>query len=348
MKHEQLTIIAADTDGLGALARSRSRADALEVARRRVLDPNSANTKRAYNTAIGQWCDYADAHNIAWAPIDAAELVGYLEQLSRRVAPNTVRLHLSALCALDVASRVTPASPTPQSLREHFVVSRWEKSWNRDNPRAPRKRAAALGQSDLERVIAAAAEPAKNAARAAHVIQYARDRCLLLFGVCGAFRGSDLCELQLSDVETTERGLRVRVRCSKTDQDGTGETVGLMAQGRARLCPVDAFGMWRATRGSAPGSLFCPITRSATVDLERALTERHVTRLVSDYAKRAGLELNISAHSLRATFATLASSRGKQLGRVMTHGRWRSADVAVGYMRQAQLFDDNASAGLFE
>ncbi len=332
----------------GAMAIERSRAEAFDVARARVLEPNAPNTQRAYKTAFAQWCAYADALGMPWAPIEPVELVTYLEQLSKRLAPNSVRLHLAALCALDVASRVTAYDPSPRSIRESQVLQRWELSWSRENPRAPKRKAAALGQSDLERLIAAAAEPMKGAARAAHLLRYVRDRTLILFGVCGAFRGSDLAELQLSDVEPTERGLRVRVRRSKTDQQGEGETVGLMPQGRLQLCPVDAFHTWRKLRGDTDGPLFVAITRDAQLELGRRLSERQITRLVTEYGERAGLQLRVSAHSLRATFATLASSRGKTLERIMRHGRWKSADVAAGYVRQAQLFDDNASAGLLE
>jgi hypothetical protein len=184
---EQLTIAE-----VGSPALTRSREEAYAIARARVLSPHSANTKRAYQQAYARWCAYCDAHNLPWAPIEPKELITYCEELSKTLAPNTVRLHLSALCSLDAATRITPTNPTPQSLREHFIVARWEQSWEREHPRAPRRKAAALGLSELEQLLAAAAEPPKNTARAAHVLQYARDRCLILFGASGGFRGAEL------------------------------------------------------------------------------------------------------------------------------------------------------------
>lgn len=336
------------TGELGAAALTRSRSEAFEIARARVLNPHATNTQRSYKSAFAQWCTYADAHGMPWAPIEAVELVTYLEQLSVRCAPNTVRLHLSALCSLDKAARVSPIAQNPQSLREHIVVTRWEESWGREHPKAPRRQAAAMAQSELERLLAAAAEPQRGGARSGHVVRYARDRCLILFGVCGAFRGDDLAELELGDVHVTERGLSVAIRRSKTDQSGAGTTVGLMAQGRTALCPIEAFAQWRRVRGTEPGPLFPAIDRAARLEFERHLSERQITRLLSVYAARAGLELQVSAHSMRATFATLAAAQGKSLARIMSHGRWKSAEVAAGYMRQGQLFDDNASAGLLK
>lgn len=333
---------------LGAAALLRSRAEALAVARKRVLSPHAPNTQRAYRGAIGQWCAYADALGLAWAPIDPEELRGYLEVLSKRCAPNTVRLHFSALCSLDQAARVTPTDPNPASLRTHVVMRRWEESWSREHPRRPRRRAAALEPNDLVRMLQAIAERPKNASAAAHVLQAARDRCLLLFGVCGAFRGADVRALELAHVEVTERGLRLLLPRSKTDQQGEGHTRALLPQGREQLCPVAAFTLWRRARGDASGALFPATSRAGALDLSRGLSERQITRLVAQYAARAGLERVASAHSMRATFATLASRAGKSLDSIMAHAGWRTADVAVGYMRTAQLFDDNPTGGLLD
>lgn len=332
-----------------AAALERSRAEAFQVARARVLNPNSANTQRAYGNAFRQWTAYCDALGLAWAPIDVVELVTYLEHLSKRLAPNSVRQHLSALVELDKASRVTPTNPRPQSLREHPVLERWERSWSRDNPRRPRRRAAALDRSHLERLLAAAAEPPKGAAAAAHPLKYVRDRCLILMGVCGALRANDLVQLELGDVEVRERGLRLSLERSKTDQQGEGEDVGVMPQGSMHLCPIEAFLTWKKVRGAAPGPLFVGITRAAELELGQALSERHVSRIVATYAERAGLELgHISGHTMRRTFGTLAAQHKKSLAQIMKQGRWRSADVAAGYMDQGQLFDDNASSGLLD
>jgi integrase len=332
----------------GRAALLRSRAEAMDVARERVRRPLATNTNRTYDSARGQWCAYCDALGIAWGPVNATELVLYLEQLTLKRAPNTVRLHLAAIADLDKACRVCPTDPKPSSIREHFVVQRWFQSWAREHAEGPKRRAAALTGFGLERLLRAAAEPPKNAARAAHVPRYLRDRCLILFGASGAFRATELGALELGQVQPDERGLRVYVARSKTDQTGQGVDVALLPQGKLAHCPIAAFSAWRTVRGDAPGPLFPAISRAGTLELERGLSERQITRLVSEYAKRAGLELQISAHSLRATLATLASTNGHGLERIMKHGRWKSAHVAAGYVRQGELFRDNVTGGLFD
>lgn len=333
----------------GRAALTRSRQEAHDVARERVRRPNSDNTNRVYKTARDRWCAYCDELGRPWGPIDPGELIDYLEELGKAVAPNTVRLHLAALADVDKACRITPTELRPPSIRTHPVVERWYRHWSRTHPTAPRRRAAALDVSGLELLLKAAAEPQKGAAREGHLLRYVRDRCLILFGASGAFRGAELGAIELAHVEPTQRGLRIYVPDSKTDQAGEGEWVGLMPQGKLALCPVDAHTAWRRVRGESPGALFVAIGRSGLLELEGGgLSERQITRLISDYAKRAGLQLNISAHSMRATLATLAAEKGKNLAQIMKHMRSRSASVAAGYVRQGELFRDNVSGGLFD
>src|SRR5262245_36355620 len=52
-----------------------------------------------------------------------------------------------------------------------------------------------------------------------------RDRALLLLGFAGALRRSELAALKVDDLEKTAKGLHVRIRRSKTDQEGAGRTL---------------------------------------------------------------------------------------------------------------------------
>ncbi len=73
-----------------------------------------------------------------------------------------------------------------------------------------------------------------------------RDAALLLMGFAGAHRRSELVGLHLSDVTVHPvDGLHVRVRSSKTDQEGVG-VVRALPYGRDPLtCPPCALVRWR-------------------------------------------------------------------------------------------------------
>jgi len=74
-----------------------------------------------------------------------------------------------------------------------------------------------------------------------------RDAALLLMGFAGAHRRSELTALRIGDVTVhAADGLHVRIRSSKTDQEGAG-TVRALPYGRDPLtCPPCALVRWRA------------------------------------------------------------------------------------------------------
>jgi integrase len=65
-----------------------------------------------------------------------------------------------------------------------------------------------------------------------------RDRALLLMGFAGALRRSELVGLDVEDVVETNGGLTVRIRRSKTDQEGGGRSVGVPYGSNPATCPV--------------------------------------------------------------------------------------------------------------
>jgi integrase len=319
--------------------------EASERAEERVNDPHADRTRRTYAHAWRQWAAHCAALEFDPLPVVPRRLCSYLELLSRSRAPNTVRLALSALVSLDQAWRVQQGEGEALSLRKHPRVQRWLKGWSRDHAKAPRTQAPALSVAEIDAMLSAAAEPARNLSAAQHVALYTRDRALLLLGVCGAMRCSELAELGASDVQHVDRGLRVLIRRSKTDQNGAGHLRGLSPQARIARCPVEAHRAWMAIRGAGEGPLYLPIARSGLVQ-GRALTVRQVQEIVTTRARAAGI--TASSHSLRASFATLAFQRGRPLNRIADQGGWRSLDTLRGYVRQASLFDDNASSGLLD
>jgi hypothetical protein len=53
-----------------------------------------------------------------------------------------------------------------------------------------------------------------------------------------------------------------------------------------------------------------------------------------------------SGHSLRAGFLTSAAKRGASIFKMMDVSRHRSVDTLRGYVRDAEIFKDQAGAGL--
>ena len=61
-----------------------------------------------------------------------------------------------------------------------------------------------------------------------------RDRALLVLGFAGALRRSELVALDVEDLEETAEGMHVRIKRSKTDQEGAGDFVSIPHGSRLR------------------------------------------------------------------------------------------------------------------
>lgn len=153
-------------------------------------------------------------------------------------------------------------------------------------------------------------------------------------------RRSELAALTVADLETNEGGLRVTVRRSKTDQEGKGQIVAILAG--TRLKPVLAVSTWLKAAAITEGPLFRAIDRYGNV-LPKPLSTRSIAEIVKKHAKRIGLDAEqFSAHSLRAGFITSAAKSGASLFKTMDVSRHRSVETVRGYVRDAELFLDHA------
>jgi hypothetical protein len=94
------------------------------------------------------------------------------------------------------------------------------------------------------------------------------------------------------------------------------------------------------------GPLFRPVNRFGKI-LSTRLTDQSVALIVKRWALEAGFDPAFFAgHSLRSGLATAAAKAGKSERSIMKQTGHRSVSVVRRYIRDAELFDDNAAAGI--
>jgi site-specific recombinase XerD len=169
-----------------------------------------------------------------------------------------------------------------------------------------------------------------------------RDRSLLLIGFAAALRRSELVALDVEDIEVGSEGIFLRIRRSKTDQEGQGDFVSI--PNGYRLRPVGALKAWLQAAGILAGPIFRSIKKGGQLTAER-LTDRSVADILKRRSVAAGLDAKaLSGHSLRSGFVTEALANGADVFRVMDVTRHRQVNTLKVYDRRAKAFQDHAGA----
>jgi site-specific recombinase XerD len=198
---------------------------------------------------------------------------------------------------------------------------------------APTKAKAALALEDLEQMLRAIPS-STHAGR--------RDRALLLTGIAGAFRRSELVGLDVEDVRFVPEGMLISIRRSKTDQEGQGATLAIAYGDRPEFCAVRALRAWLEHAEITSGPIFRRVRSGDRLTADR-LTDRSVALVVKRHAEPVGLDPELFAgHSLRSGGITAAVREGHDERELARLSRHRNMDVLRGYIRRESAFEDAA------
>lgn len=164
-------------------------------------------------------------------------------------------------------------------------------------------------------------------------VQSIRNKAAILVGWAAALRVSELSEFLYEDVTVSSTGVTLKIRASKTDQEGEGDQ-SVVPFVDSPLCAASALVEWLAVRGSEPGALFCNLSKNGVPRLSKALTGNTISTLVKRYAEIGGLNGRYSGHSLRSGFCTQAAIDKVPLHAIMRVTRHRKVQTLMGYIRE--------------
>ena len=173
-------------------------------------------------------------------------------------------------------------------------------------------------------------------------IKKLRDRTILLIGFSGGFRRNEIVSLNYEDLEFVSEGLKITIIRSKTDQFGEGSVKALPYFSNLKYCPVLSMKKWIETSKITSGPLFRRFTKGSNLS-ENRLTDQTVALLIKEYLKLAGIDSkNYSGHSLRSGFATSAAESGAEERSIMAMTGHKSTEMVRRYIKEANLFKNNA------
>ncbi len=151
--------------------------------------------------------------------------------------------------------------------------------------------------------------------RIADDLRGCRDKAILLVGFAGAFRCSELAGINVEDCGRRGAELIIKLRKSKTDQEGKGREV-VIPPGANGVCPVTALIDWLERSKIRSGALFRALAVGDCVS-ERRIGAGAVGSIVKTSVLLAGLDpRQYSAHSLRSGYVTSAALKGVPLWQI--------------------------------
>ena len=173
-------------------------------------------------------------------------------------------------------------------------------------------------------------------------IKKLRDRSIILIGFSGGFRRNEIVSLDYEDLDFVEEGLKISLKRSKTDQFVEGSVKGLPYFDNSEYYPVVSIRKWIEISKINSGPLFRRFTKGSKLSDNR-LSDQTVALIIKDYLKIAGIESrNYSGHSLRSGFATSAAESGAEERSIMAMTGHKSTEMVRRYIKEANLFKNNA------
>ena len=288
----------------------------------------AVNTQRAYRADLSHFHQWCDEQGLLDLPAQPATIAAYAAHLADTCKWSTLTRKLAAISKLHQVRGFD--SPTTDK-QVKIVLEGIKRTKGIRQKQAP--------AFTLHRL--------KTLLRSMETESMAglRNKALLLLGFTGAFRRSELVALNVEDLSFTEEGLIVSMGRSKTNQYGDHEEKAIYYSPEVALCPIRTLQAWVGKLGTDPGSagpnpLFVRVRKGDQLTADR-LTDKTVDDLVKRYVGPS-----YSAHSLRASFVTIAKLNGADDSEVMRQTKHKTTLMIQKYTRLENIRQHNAAMKL--
>lgn len=266
------------------------------------------NTRRAYRSSWQHFVAWCEASGFAPLPATPETVALYLADLAETHKSATLRLRVAAVSQAHLAAGHD--SPTRAALvRKALAITLSEKG-NEQDDKTP------VTLADLQAI--------RQHLRAG--LMGPRDWALLLVGLAGGLRCSELVGIDVEHIEFVAEGVVITVPWTNT-----GERKVAMALGHSpATCPVQALRTWLAAARIESGAVFLSVKAPEQLGVQRLLGG-DVARIVKHYMGAIGKGAGAySGSSLRAgqeqyerdAAEAKAEDAGAELARLRSRGFW--------------------------
>ena len=276
----------------------------------------SLNTLRAYQSDFNDFSLFCSRNGFESMPTEPKILALYITELSSKSKFSTLKRRLASISILHKIKGHYIDTKHPIIMENLMGIKRVKGS----NQKGKKP----LLISNLKQLINAIDESnEKN-------IRKSRDKAIILVGFSGGFRRSELVNIENEDVEFVEEGVKIFVKRSKTDQSGEGMIKAIPYFDNNQFCPVIALKNWLKVLDKTQHKIF-------------NISDKNVALIIKKYANLAGLDSKkYAGHSLRSGFATSTAESGAEERNIMAMTGHKSTEMVRRYIKEANLFKNNA------
>lgn len=300
--------------------------------KKRLQKSKADNTFRAYESDWLDFYDWCSPRRLQVLPAEPETIVNYINDLADHAKANTVSRRLSAISENHKAAGHLDDNPCRSGLVRNALDAIKREKGTLQRGKAP------ILVDDLRNIIDYFDHTD---------IAGIRDKALLLVGFMGAFRRSELVQIDVEDLAFTQEGVIILVAQSKGDQVGQGAQVAIPYSSDQDVCAVTALKVWIHRARLDSGPLFRPLNKHKQIR-NRRLSNQSVAIIVKKYAELAGLNPdNFAGHSLRRGFATSAAQYDVDERAIMQQTRHKSEKMVRRYIEQGNLFKNNPLNKMF-
>jgi site-specific recombinase XerD len=229
----------------------------------------AAATIRAYRSDARDFTAWCAHHGLVSMPATIEVVVAYLASLARSgLKASTITRRRAAIAYMHRAAGFKP--PTKSEAAKAVLAGIRRSIGTAVTRKAP------ISAKSVWTILEEVPDDLRGS----------RDRALLLIGFAAALRRSELVALDVTDIEESADGIFLRIRRSKTDQEGQGDFVSI--PNGYKLRPVAALRDWLKAAGISEGPIFRSIKKGGELTSER-LTDRSVADILKKRGAAAGL-----------------------------------------------------------
>tara|TARA_B100000686_G_C16704097_1_gene925189 strand:+ start:170 stop:1117 length:948 start_codon:yes stop_codon:yes gene_type:complete len=293
----------------------------------------SENTRRAYRFDWESFTKYCKYNNLQSLPAKYETIGEYLTHCADvlNLKVSTISRHLAAIV------RKHRDNEYPLDTKHKYIrpalkgIKNKKGSWQKGKK--------PLLTNDIKKMI--------NSFGPADDIRSLRNKCLILIGFTGAFRRSELVNINFEDIENRIEGLIIHISKSKTDQEGKRiHEVEIPRSENINYCPVKFYDKWIKASQINSGPIFRKINKSNNIQ-EKRLSDRVVALIIKETMIKSSLEPNeYAGHSLRSGFATQAARGGADEKSIMKTTGHKSVQMVHRYIKDSRRFKNSAAKKL--